>query len=387
MPNAKQSTTSSEHFAQCWELHRDNSLRHIVFIARHIEAEVMNELTKLGYPRLSMHYAQPMSILAVSPLRPGQLAAQMGISKQHCVQTLKPLYRDGFISEHADPADRRAKLVALTEMGRGMVEEALRQLGEIHRSYGSIADELGQHMATLLGFSEHQAPQNHWLTTLAGLYSRRLQERLLQLCAQRGHGDIQLSYLPVLINTDLDGSTVGELAKLMDVTGQAVSRIARELQQLGYNELRSDRSDQRARRLFHSPKGLNFVRDFVAAQDNLMLEEQQQLGKTELKRFHQRCQSFAQSLGYKNSAYRPRLRAFQPASYRRLAGDSALLAEPLSAEEELLAALWRWQQAHPEQLAPLAALDSQGQQWRLSNEVLSRLQGCVLDLRRLPDVA
>ncbi|MGW4543830.1 MarR family winged helix-turn-helix transcriptional regulator [Streptomyces chartreusis] len=87
------------------------------------------------------------------PLRPGELAARLGVEASHVTRTVQQLQKTGYVTRVPDPQDRRAQRIELTESGhravvrvrdagaRGMqvaladwTPEALRQLATLfHR--------------------------------------------------------------------------------------------------------------------------------------------------------------------------------------------------------------------------------------------------------------
>ncbi|PZT70251.1 MarR family transcriptional regulator [Streptomyces sp. SW4] len=56
------------------------------------------------------------------PVRPGELAARLGVEASHVTRTVQQLQRAGYVTRVPDPDDRRAQRVELTEAGRRAVE-------------------------------------------------------------------------------------------------------------------------------------------------------------------------------------------------------------------------------------------------------------------------
>ncbi|WP_420075823.1 MarR family winged helix-turn-helix transcriptional regulator [Streptomyces sp. JL3001] len=52
------------------------------------------------------------------PLRPGELAARLGVEASHVTRTVQQLQRTGYVARVPDPQDRRAQRIELTESGR-----------------------------------------------------------------------------------------------------------------------------------------------------------------------------------------------------------------------------------------------------------------------------
>ncbi|KUL24694.1 MarR family winged helix-turn-helix transcriptional regulator [Streptomyces regalis] len=51
-------------------------------------------------------------------LRPGELAARLGVEASHVTRTVQQLQKSGYVTRVPDPQDRRAQRIELTEAGR-----------------------------------------------------------------------------------------------------------------------------------------------------------------------------------------------------------------------------------------------------------------------------
>lgn len=60
------------------------------------------------------------------PMRPGELAARLGVEASHVTRTVQQLQKSGHVSRVPDPDDRRAQRIELTDAGR----EAIRRIRE-----------------------------------------------------------------------------------------------------------------------------------------------------------------------------------------------------------------------------------------------------------------
>ncbi|MEU8757033.1 MarR family winged helix-turn-helix transcriptional regulator [Streptomyces chartreusis] len=56
------------------------------------------------------------------PLRPGELAARLGVEASHVTRTVQQLQKTGYVTRVPDPEDRRAQRIELTESGRRAVD-------------------------------------------------------------------------------------------------------------------------------------------------------------------------------------------------------------------------------------------------------------------------
>lgn len=282
-----------KHFPTTWQRYRFNFMRYITAIARHSERQAMDQLTARGYPKLAMSFSAPLSLLAAKPLRLTELADILGISKQLCLQSLKPIEQAGYIERRADSADKRAKLVVLTPTGEQLIADALEEMRAIHQHYDSLIGSArvnslaesfsaasralsipGGHYSADSTYAGSALPLSARITPLA----RTLQERLMHITASQGHR-LQFSFVQVLGSIDLAGTPVAALAQLNGVTTQAISRIAGELESLGYIRRASNSHDRRSRQLYFTPRGLELIRDSVASVQTLADELIAALGK------------------------------------------------------------------------------------------------------------
>ena len=70
---------------------------------------------------------QPMHVLlfrypTIANLRPGQLAEEVGLSKQAINDLLRQLEAKGYLTLQPDPSDRRARRITLTPRGNELME-------------------------------------------------------------------------------------------------------------------------------------------------------------------------------------------------------------------------------------------------------------------------
>ncbi|MEU6918701.1 MarR family winged helix-turn-helix transcriptional regulator [Streptomyces olindensis] len=62
------------------------------------------------------------------PLRPGELAARLGVEASHVTRTVQQLQKSGYVTRVPDPDDRRAQRIELTEAGAQAIAK-VRQAG------------------------------------------------------------------------------------------------------------------------------------------------------------------------------------------------------------------------------------------------------------------
>jgi DNA-binding MarR family transcriptional regulator len=84
-----------------------------------------------GYTDLGRSDGFVFRSLGVRPMTVSDLATRLQISKQGAAQIIDDMQRRGYVERQPDPADRRARLVRLSERG----ERALANARRFHRDY------------------------------------------------------------------------------------------------------------------------------------------------------------------------------------------------------------------------------------------------------------
>ena len=278
---------------------RDNPLRRLNRLSNYCEQRSMQGLENQGFERLAMHYAAPLSLLAQRPHRLTELAERLAMSKQLCLQSLRPIEQAGYIERRDDPRDKRAKQIALSQRGEALIAVADQQMRAINADFAAAigtadADYLGQFALQLcreLGLpGVGQRPPSGLsgslnFPLLIGLLNRSIHRALMEGTIERGYDKLQMSHGQVLACIDPEGSSVGEIAALNGVSSQAISRIARQLSELGYIERRSDPNDGRSQRLTLSEAGKKLAVDTVAVMDDFETRLELALGEAAYRRF------------------------------------------------------------------------------------------------------
>lgn len=96
-------------------------------------------------------------------------------------------------------------------------------------------------------------------------FSRDYDRRLIKGIQARGHPDIRASHQVVFANIGLGRTRVTELAERARVTQQAMGKVLKELERLGYVERAVDETDRRAKAIRLTPRGTALMTDAVAA--------------------------------------------------------------------------------------------------------------------------
>ncbi|MEP1595324.1 MAG: MarR family transcriptional regulator, partial [Halieaceae bacterium] len=128
---------------------------------------------------------------------------------------------------------------------------------------------------------------------LAGLLPRLagyIEYRLMTLTAEKGHPGLRLSFGQVLTLLGPQGGSIQRIANIQDVSKQAISAIARELQELDYIRREVDPDDARQLVLKLTPRGEALIADSVASVNTLANEFTRLVGAV---RFKTLCQTLA----------------------------------------------------------------------------------------------
>jgi DNA-binding MarR family transcriptional regulator len=102
--------------------------------------EVQRRLAADGHEELRFADGFVFQHLVGGPVTIGVLAERLGVTQQAASKSVADLERRGYVARRPDPADARARLVALTPRGRDAIERA-----RVHRAalVGELAGRLG----------------------------------------------------------------------------------------------------------------------------------------------------------------------------------------------------------------------------------------------------
>ena len=99
--------------------------------------EIQRRLAADGFGDLRFSDGFVFQHLVEGPATIGVLAERLEVTQQAASKSVADLERRGYVARTPDPADARARLVALTERGRGAIEG-----GRRHRA--ALGAELGE---------------------------------------------------------------------------------------------------------------------------------------------------------------------------------------------------------------------------------------------------
>ncbi|MEG3631465.1 MarR family winged helix-turn-helix transcriptional regulator [Streptomyces poriticola] len=99
----------------------ERALARITYLrARHRQHDRLMALAEVSLDRAAV--ALLRQVADCDAVRPGELAARLGVEASHVTRMVQHLQRSGYVTRVPDPDDRRARRIGLTEAGRSAVE-------------------------------------------------------------------------------------------------------------------------------------------------------------------------------------------------------------------------------------------------------------------------
>ena len=134
------------------------------------------------------------------------------------------------------------------------------------------------------------------LARLLKEFARDFETRVHALLNDRGHPDIRPSHSTVFANLGTGAVRVTELAERAQVTQQAMGKMLKELERMGYIERAIDGSDKRAREIRLTDRGVSLVRDSLQALQEVQAYYEQKVGSETLEALEQQLRGVVSNL-------------------------------------------------------------------------------------------
>lgn len=121
------------------------------------------EMVALGYEYFADARSNVMVFLGPSGTSQAKLVRLMGMSKQAVQQLIDELVEDGVVEREVDPADKRGKLIILTQAGLAALHDANRVKQQIMADYGKLLGDrkLAELTRLLSELEQLLAPRPH----------------------------------------------------------------------------------------------------------------------------------------------------------------------------------------------------------------------------------
>jgi len=113
-------------------------------------------------------------------------------------------------------------------------------------------------------------------------FSKDFERRILKALQKRGHEKVRPSHSILFSNLGLGAVRVTELAKRAQVTQQAMGKMLKEVERLGYISRNIDATDKRAKEISLTPLGVKMVEDSMEVVEEVRRHYAQQVGAAEL---------------------------------------------------------------------------------------------------------
>ena len=113
-------------------------------------------------------------------------------------------------------------------------------------------------------------------------FGKDFERRMLRAIQEKGHADIRPSHSILFSNLGLGAVRVTELAERAQVTQQAMGKMLKEVERLGYIERAVDQNDKRAKEIRLTKKGVNLVKDSMKSVDEVRQYYADQIGARQL---------------------------------------------------------------------------------------------------------
>ena len=113
----------------------DNTGRLLLGAARAFEINLTARLRALGYADVRLAHSAVFAHLDGDGTRVVDLAERAGMTKQSMTELVNDLVAKGYLERRPDLADRRAKLVVATAVGRQLLRDAVAEIRGIEATY------------------------------------------------------------------------------------------------------------------------------------------------------------------------------------------------------------------------------------------------------------
>ena len=106
-----------------------------------VREQVFEGVRAAGYDDLNPAHVGLVRYPTLDGLRPIEIAARMQITKQSVHDLLGHMEQRGYLVREADPTDRRARVVRLTDKGRGLEREVRARAGAAEAQIAALLGE------------------------------------------------------------------------------------------------------------------------------------------------------------------------------------------------------------------------------------------------------
>jgi DNA-binding MarR family transcriptional regulator len=113
----------------------NNFSRLLIELAKDFERRALQKCHQRGHTKIRRSHSSLFSNLGFGAVRLTELAERAGITQQAMGKLVKEMERVGYVKRHIDEADKRAKIIQLTELGEQLVHDSMEIVDEITSEY------------------------------------------------------------------------------------------------------------------------------------------------------------------------------------------------------------------------------------------------------------
>ncbi len=271
-------------------------LAQLMVAAHSIQKNTKEQLESSGgYEKLSLAYVDYIPRFATRDYSPGELADELGISKQACSKVVRQLESQGLIGRRPNPEDSRSSVLSLTAAGTQLIHDGVRASNAV---LGQLADNIGAERLErltqvleklILGLQLPIPAKPEWMPRPTRLnlalptLSEYLREQMASSLRDKGFAGLGASTGQVLGLVAREELRIQDIASVLGVSKQAIALEAAELDRLGYLTRLPDPYDGRQLVLRLSPKGTQLVTAGMASEQRIQTSIKAVLGAADYR--------------------------------------------------------------------------------------------------------
>ena len=128
-------------------------------------------------------------------------------------------------------------------------------------------------------------------------FAKDFEHRILKALQDRGHPDIRPSHRILFSNLGFGAVRVTELAERAQVTQQAMGKMLKEVERLGYIRRGIDETDKRAKEIRLTDLGLKLVQDSMEVVAEVRHYYAQRIGPDQLDQLEEQLRNAVRKIG------------------------------------------------------------------------------------------
>lgn len=128
-------------------------------------------------------------------------------------------------------------------------------------------------------------------------FSKDFERRVLKSLQERGHDQIRASHSILFSNLGLGAVRVTELARRAQVTQQAMGKMLKEVERMGYITRGIDSVDKRAKEIRLTAKGIQLVEEGIEVVEEVRCYYAQRVGEDELDQLENQLRVAVNKIG------------------------------------------------------------------------------------------